>query len=566
MRTARYARTALAGVLLVAACRDPLQVDNENQADLERALSRPAGVETFIGNAYQAVHNGTHMSTTSLYPQLLTSGMESYSALANFNMGPRGAIPRTPLSNQRGNPAEAGNLRDYQFQHRAARIAAIGIERLNLPGFTLGSPARNRRARAFARFVQGVALGNVAMAYDSGSVIRENDDPDLINPFLSYDSLMTVALGYLDSAIAIANGPDNGFPLPGTWLPGNALSAADFVRLARSYKARLRAGVARTPAERRDTSAGGLVDWSAVIADAGAGIQSDFRITITPAAGWNVSWLGTHYNTGSANWHQMWQFIMGMADTSGAYGTWLATPPGDREPFLVVTPDRRLPRGTTRAAQSANSPRPPAGQLWDSTPYFRNRPEGDDQPGAALGRSFYDFYRHRAIFNAGNVGPYPVMTKAEIDLLAAEGYLRIPTPNVAAAAALIDRTRWTKGGLDSLSAASGVTDTLMLVSGGANRCVPKVPDPATNFTTTKCGTIWDALKWEYRLETAYTGWGMWFFAGRGWGDLPQGTAVQWPVPFQEMDARRQPFYDMGGVGQTGGAAPGNYGLFSGGVY
>ena len=68
------------------------------------------------------------------------------------------------------------------------------------------------------------------------------------------------------------------------------------------------------------------------------------------------------------------------------------------------------------------------------------------------------------------------------------------------------------------------------------------------------------------METMYTGYGMWYFASRGWGDLPEGTAVSWPVPYQEMDARAETFYGLGGVGQPGGSAAGNYGLFNGGVY
>ena len=47
---------------------------------------------------------------------------------------------------------------------------------------------------------------------------------------------------------------------------------------------------------------------------------------------------------------------------------------------------------------------------------------------------------------------------------------------------------------------------------------------------------------------------------RGWGDLPQGTAVQWPVPNEEMDSRQQPFYNMGGLGNAGSAAKGTYGF------
>ena len=137
------------------------------------------------------------------------------------------------------------------------------------------------------------------------------------------------------------------------------------------------------------------------------------------------------------------------------------------------------------------------------------------------------------------------------------------------AAALIDVSRTGKGKLSSLVTAA-ITDTVMRVPGvngvqGSNSCVPRIPDPAANFKATKCGNIWDALKWEYRMETAYTGYGMWFFAGRGWGDLPEGTALDWPVPYQEMDSRAETFYGTGGVAGRDAAGPGNYGLFGGGV-
>ena len=99
----------------------------------------------------------------------------------------------------------------------------------------------------------------------------------------------------------------------------------------------------------------------------------------------------------------------------------------------------------------------------------------------------------------------------------------------------------------------------------APTCVPKVPDPAQSYRGWKCGNVWDALKYEFRLETAYTGYGNWYLPGRGWGDLPQGTATQFPVPYQEMDSRARPFYGFGG-GLPSSAGPGNYGLFPGGIY
>ena len=75
-----------------------------------------------------------------------------------------------------------------------------------------------------------------------------------------------------------------------------------------------------------------------------------------------------------------------------------------------------------------------------------------------------------------------------------------------------------------------------------------------------CGTIFEALKWEKRMETAFTGWASWYFDSRGWGDLPEGTPLEFPVPFQELDARQKPLYNLGGIGGKSAAAKGTYGL------
>ena len=205
-----------------------------------------------------------------------------------------------------------------------------------------------------------------------------------------------------------------------------------------------------------------------------------------------------------------------------------------RVPILIVSPDKRIPSGTSRTTQNAATTT--AGQPFANTPYFRNRPSGSDVSGEPLQVSMYDFWRGRQFQQAARVGRYPVMTAAQIRLLAAEGYIR--TGNFAEAIRRINVSRNGIGGLAPID--STITDTIAVVS--------------------------DALKYEYRMETAYTGYGSWFFAMRGWGDLPQYTTTQWPVPYNEMDARGEGFYGFGGPGGQSAAGPGNYGLFSGGVY
>jgi hypothetical protein len=536
------------GVSAVIACSEPLNVTNLNNPDRDRLLRTPADVEALIGQLYQQFNNATiGGSNDGLQPQMLTSGMESYSGNANFEMGPRGAIPRgvPHIPNGRGNPAQAGNLRDFQRLSVTARSASDGLRRLAASGFTLGSAAQDARAKAFGQFMLGLSLGHLGMIYDSAAIVAPTDDPEAVPPLSGYSKVDTTALAWLDSAEASVNANTAIFgSLPNTWIKGNGPDAAGFIRIIRSYRARMRAAAARTPAERA------AVDWDKVIADATNGITADLSIAMDPGVGWDVVWVIQQYLFQS--WHQMWQFMVGFADTSGGFDAWLATPVANRAPFLVVTPDRRFPQGTTRAEQQANSPAAPTGNL-----YFRNRPSSQDIAGISLAFSYYDYYRFQGFFNAQRVGNYPVMTVAELKLLAAEGYLR--KNQVAAAVPLIDYSRVAKGSLPSLA---GITDLTTPVPGGAS-CVPRVPQ-GPNFTSAACGNIFEAMKWEKRMETAFIGYGSWYFDSRGWGDLPQNTALHWPVPWQEMDARSTTsrFYNMPDVskGTLPGAAAGTYGL------
>ncbi|HUQ19128.1 MAG TPA: hypothetical protein VM099_05895, partial [Gemmatimonadaceae bacterium] len=334
-----------------------------------------------------------------------------------------------------------------------------------------------------------------------------------------------------------------GFPIPTEWVAdpqGAGWSQARFVQVVRSYKAKYRANVARTPAERQ------AVDWNAVIADATNGITSEITIQTSTVTGWQSAWTQSLAQT--SGWSQMTPMILGMADTTGAYANWLQVPILQRTPGaftngnqaqedrgIMRTPDKRFPSGETRAAQvTASGGTSKAGTPVGSLLYFRNRPSGEDTPAEPWGTWFYDNQR---VFNqrfTGGNAPYPLFTVAEIDMLAAEGYLR--TNKVPQAAALIDKTR-TKAGLSSVA---GITTLTQQVppqpGGGPNSCVPQVPQ-GPNFTTTACGTIFEAMKWEKRVETSFTGYGQWFMDSRGWGDLPEKTPLEWPVPYQELFAR-----------------------------
>jgi hypothetical protein len=558
-------RIVLAGAACasIAACNEQLSVENRNNADQERALARPVDVENLIAGSFNTMHRAT-LGANTLMPQMYVLGLENYSALSNQSMAVRATIPRPPINNDRGNNVATENYAPYLGLHRAARAAAIGLSRVIQPTFTFfpSNVNQTNRARAFAKFVIGVSLGNLAMSYDSGSAINENDDLTLLAalPLVGYDSLAKYALANLDSARIIATAAGAAGlgtqTIPATWLSngGTALTSAQFAALTRGWMARIRANVARDPAERA------AVNWTQVLADANAftaAFAGDFVQQLTPANGWTNAWPPQMYASNSVNWHMMWGYMAYFAATQAQFDGWLATPAGSRPTFVMVTDDLRWPQGATRLAQQCQSGSV-TGTSCGTNPttptafqYVENRV--NDWAADPSAGSQYRHKRFLALNSASMVGNFPSMTTAEINLLAAEAEFR--AGQFLAAANRIDATRVARGGLPALGAAgANINNNTTPVPNGVNGCVPRIP-VGPSFTASACGTLWEALKYEKRIETQFTHWGGWWFDGRGWGDLPQATPPHWPVPYQEMDARAVPFYSIQGT-----APVGTYGL------
>ncbi|MCC7002781.1 MAG: hypothetical protein IT357_11555 [Gemmatimonadaceae bacterium] len=523
MRT--YARLVGAVALFgLTACE--LGVTNFGSPDVARVLSDAGSVEAAISGLGSQLNNPQRASE-SVNTQAKILAEETFASVANFGMAARVAN-RTLVSNELGNDNQTGNLANFNSFQRVTRLTFNTLAAFNnlvaANRNTLSATAVNRM-RAFAYLVAGQSLGMVSLAYDSASIADEAINTTDIPGLSGAADVNAKAIEYLDSAVVIAGrGMD---ALPNTWISGVALNQADFVRLARSYRARYRAGVARTPAERA------ALNWAAIIADATNGISADHNISINGQTGWGAGFdAGQIYVTGG--WHSVPMKYVGMADSSGAYQAWVATPSASRRAFLVQTLDGRWPAGGTRAAPQALST-----NTIIAPRYLRNRPTGDDVVIAGDGESFYDHRRYGLTqSNTSVAGPYTDMSKTEMDMLAAEGYIR--TGQAALAEPLIDISRLRNGLPSVVGVGAGV------VPGGA-ACVPKLPNGT-------CGTLLEAMKYEKRMETAFTGYMIWYTDSRGWGDLPTGTVIEWPVPYQEMQARLQPFYN--GTRQSGASTYG----------
>ena len=522
----------------VSACRsDPLDVINTDQPGTPRS---PAEAETFISKLMLQEWNGNQGVSGNVGVQMTVMGLESYSALANFGMGSRSTIPRGTLSNSLGNSTQTENFRDFDYFTRTGRLAVNLINSLQSfveAGQTTGTAGTDARDLSFAYYALGYAGAYNAMIYDSAAIFTTALGLADVPPLVKSADVMVESLKQLDSAEKYASGMA---AIPGGWVGGADIAQARWIQIIRSHKARFRAGIARTPTERA------AVDWNQVEADAAAGITTDFTITTDPNT-WFLGWRSQF--AVDATWSQMTPMLLGMGDTShlgdplGSYADWVKQPLASKTPFLQRTPDRRWPSGETRAAQqtftATSRQGPPNGCQSIVAPdrcailYFRNRLNGEDSPGGdPFGIWYYDNWRFWfARFNSG-VGPIIEMSVAENDLLRAEALIRLG--RIAEAGPLIDKTRVRAG----LPPVTGIADLSTPVPGGS-ACVPRVPVPPahTAGTTLVCGNILEAMKWEKRSETAFTGYGQFYFDNRGWGDLPQGTVLEWPVPWQELSAR-----------------------------
>jgi hypothetical protein len=242
---------------------------------------------------------------------------------------------------------------------------------------------------------------------------------------------------------------------------------------------------------------------------------------------------------------------------SGSYANWIATANSAKgagnTPFFMITPDLRFPQGNTRAEQQTDFAITSCqGASQTCKRYFVNRIGNDQFNSLGWGWSNYDFVRFYSWFRAGDGsggqnGPIVFYTKAENDMLQAEGLIR--KGSFAAAAALINVTR-TKNGLPPVTD----FDNTSPVPGGAT-CVPKVP--VAPYTVIACGNMMEAMKWEKRMETAYTHFAAWYLDSRGWGDLAENTPLFWAVPYQDLQSRGFAPNAIYSAGNGVGTAPGS---------
>jgi hypothetical protein len=510
MKISRYA--VWSGALLLAAGCADLEVVNPNAPDTERVVAEPEDLLGLIGSSYNTWFFGSHWfgggPALSVAADAHTASWGNF-AMQDFSREPRVAINNSPSYNY------SYVVEDPWSQNYGTLKAVNDPLAAMAAGIDLGED--RALGQAFAKFMQGLAHGQLALIYDQAFIYDETVTPDDIEAGLElqpYSEVMAAAIGFLEESIALSGSAE--FTTQVGWINEQAITSDVLEQLGHSYIARYLAGVARTPAERA------AVDWNTVISHAEQGITEDFGPFGDGCNNWCdalKAWGGTYLG-----WSRLDLRFYGMAHSGGEYQEWIGSAPANRTPFLIDTPDRRI-TGDTPDSDGTHV------RFTKTWPFRAER--------GSWHFSNYADRRWAGGFNNYSTNFVDQMVEfmpEELRFLIAEGYLR--TDREAQAADLLNITR-EAAGLPPVTAA-GVTDS--------PDCVPVEPS-----ATRECGSLLRALHWEKWVETYHTGMPTEFTDARGWGFLQSGTAIHLPVPGSELQVLELPIYTFGG--DQGGVAP-----------
>jgi hypothetical protein len=541
MEIMRPIRLLFASLLVGTLACDDLEVTNLNNPNRETVVKNSQDVLALISNGLLQWFNRS--AGTSPAVALSVMADEFSTGFADFGGQDLSREPREAINN--GVPPANAPPHHVTWPDYYNNIAALNtaLQAVALQNLTLRNSAGQdvtTEAHAFAKFMQGLNHGYIALMFDQGYVYSETVDPntlgtDQVTQLLRpYREVMDTALAELNAALQLAGTKTFSYPstAPNLWFLGYPRTNLELIRIIHTYIARLMVYVARSPQERQ------AVNWDQVIQHIDQGITGNFEVTgvvgVVESSFKNRA--ARQRTTTPGDFMRVDYRLVGPADQGAGFINWYAMPWAQRVPFRMTTvQDRRIDGLATRPTTCQQAPASASCGLYmghhNSTVFAVDRGLGQ--------RSFYFFHRYGQ-GTSYQSGPIPLVNLAEMELLKAEGLIRLN--RAGEAVDIINRYR-ANGQLPPV--------TLNGVPGTAPNCTPRKQSGA-------CGSLWDALRYEKRIETLGLEGGPAFYDARGWNFLVQNTPIHFPVPRRDAELLGTPIYTFGGASGEGGAPAPNW--------
>ena len=257
----------LAVVLSLTAC-ESLEVDNTDAPDRVDLLNSSRDFGVFAQNIYatywQAIHGEAFSS-----PQFAALAAADQITASWFTFGCY-ELSQEPRIEWNNTPNYEYKEITYTFYTRMYTVLFMSNTTINflLQGKTISSNNKiNSGYLSYAYMMQGIALGQLALTFDSSQIVKETTKIENL-AFSPYNEVMDSALESLEKAISIAD--TTNFTLGSNIINGVTLDNKLLSRVCHSFIARFLTLNARNKSEYAAT------DWSRVLANAKKGLTDDF--------------------------------------------------------------------------------------------------------------------------------------------------------------------------------------------------------------------------------------------------------------------------------------------------
>lgn len=534
--------------LVLAGGCDTLNIGNPNAPDSKRALSDPATVQTIAVGALRTWYLTTQGGFgEDQYPALTLSVMARSHTAAwnNFNIRfytgctnanwdvyttatngtcsteQLGSIfPRVEWQN---NPASAQRTQIeamWYGYYSALSSANDVVKAIRANNLVITDAATTKMVETMALLAQGLSLSGIALNYDQGFIVDYSTDLTTLQ-FSPAADVRDAALAKLDEVIA--NAAANTFDVPAEFFgsPGVSYDNVKIGQLANTAAARL---LAYFP---RNATQNAAVDWARVAGYASKGISSGTAFNLTFHQDACNTWC---------DFLKVWSNDM----TTMRLHTRIAhlmDPVTQPDPWNIAlnsspnSPDKRLGDGTLRiggpyagliAAYPDTTGKGGTDYVWSFDQEAQRKDRGAWHQ-SAVGQIRYDSLTTCGDNPQGEAtgeGDAVMILAAENDLIWAEALIRQPTPDLATAATLINKTRVGRGGLTPATAA----DVNLL----------------------------DELQYEQDVELPGSNIAP-FYNQRRIDKLEPLTPHEMPVPAKELGVLQEGLYTCGGAANPDGS-------------
>jgi len=582
-RSAGGLRVLAALAFLAASGCHSLEVTNPNDPDLTRALASGTDVQSLMGGAYHKwIMAQLDISVGHSGPGIVQDVASDHyeSAWGNWGMKQQGWEPRLyPLVNSHTDASDnyRNDVEVPWYDNYGSLVSANLVLKALANGVAIPGPidsTSNPMIRAAARLMQGLALAQIALNYDSGYAFDENYDPT--GPALNLvprDSVLRAAMVKFDAAISLASAAGQSWSLPTTFTNNTGWTATQVAEVANTYAAR---ALADFPHNATENAA---VNWAKVASYASKGISAgtqplDLEII---GDGGTTAWWDDFLGSGEAifDWMRVSERTVCLLDAafkchhanaqvqdsipqSADYRFNGDDVVGDNcvaGSFASYVKSSVDPSGKSYGAHCST-----ADKTGGADFFYADNQYGPTWPGYPTSRGIWRFSNvsHIRYFDVGwdgglySQGALPLMLRGENDLIWAEA-LVMQNTSLAQAAGLINTTRVGRGHLTALTGAEGQAALLAAIK----------YEKAIELWGTDPGMTWmDARRWAPDLA------GLHYFAGTGadgdtvttgWKPYGQGLQPQTfrllPVPQQELTLIGHNIYTFGGPGLPEPSAP-----------